>query len=175
MTTNTVTLGVVETTSSSYPTLTQQNLHTTGKIYQMPIAKYSKTTTSLTLQSLERTFIETPLSVANSGYSRALTYIDNFHSAYNWKGDWYTNTTTCHLTENQYKTYPDTMFVIHVSCGVTVCIPGRFISATSNFMVEYAYGGTSYMITCSSDNDEEYVSFKLSNTSHYIRTIYGVR
>ena len=63
LTTNTVTLGVVETTSSSYPTLTQQNLHTTGKIYQMPIAKYSKTTTSLTLQSLERTFIETPFYI----------------------------------------------------------------------------------------------------------------
>ena len=172
---NTVTLGVAESSSSSYPTLTQENLHKTGRVYQMPIAKYSKTTTSLTIQALDRVYIETPLSVANSGYSKAITFIDNYHSAYNWKGDWYTNTTTCHLTENQYKTYPDTMFILHISCGVTVCIPGRFISATSNFVVEYIYGGTSYMISCSSDNDEEYVSFKLSNTSHYIRTIYGVR
>ena len=172
---NTVTLGVAESSSSSYPTLTQENLHKTGRVYQMPIAKYSKTTTSLTIQALDRVYIETPLSVANSGYSKAITYLEDHYSAYNWKGSWSSSTTNCHLTDLQYDTYPDTMFVIHVSCGVTVCVPGRFISATSNFMVEYVYGGTSYMITCASDKDEQYIQFKLSNTSHYIRTIYGVR
>ena len=65
---NTVTLGVAESSSSSYPTLTQENLHKTGRVYQMPIAKYSKTTTSLTIQALDRVYIETPLSVANSSY-----------------------------------------------------------------------------------------------------------
>ena len=172
---NTVSLGTAESSSSAYPTLTQENLHKDGRIYQMPIAKYSKTTTSFSIQPLERTFIETPLSVANSGYEKAITFVDDYYGAYNWKGSWYTNTTTCYLTDKQYSTYPDTLFVLHISCGITVCVPGRFISATSNFVVEYLYGNTSYMVSCSSDNSAKYVSFKLSNTSHYIRTIYGVR
>lgn len=48
---NTVSLKSVETTSSSYPSLTQQNLMTSGTLYQFPIAKYKKTTSSITLTS----------------------------------------------------------------------------------------------------------------------------
>lgn len=50
LSTNTVSLTKVENTST-YPTLTQQNLATSGTIYQMPIARYTKTTTSLTLDT----------------------------------------------------------------------------------------------------------------------------
>ena len=175
MNNNTATLGVAESSSSSYPTLTQENLHTTGRVYQMPIAKYSKTTTSLTLQPLERTYIETPLSVANAGYSKAVNYIENNYSAYNWKGSWTSNTSIIYLTSEQYATYQDTMFILHISCGVTVCVPGRFISATSAFTVEYIYGGTTYIISTGCDNTKEYLQFRTSATSHYIKNIYGVR
>ena len=172
---NTVDLGIVESSSSNYPTLTQQNLHQSGTTYQMPIAKYSKTSTSLTLQPFDRTFIETPLSVANAGYEKAVLYIDDYFSAYNWKGNWSSNTTVCYLTSKQYATYQETLFIVHISCGVTVCVPGRFISSLSNFTVEYVYGGSSYIISTSCDRDNEYVQFKTSNTSHYIKNIYGVR
>ncbi len=68
---NSVTLKKLETSSSSYPSLTQQNLLTGGTIYQMPIAKYSKTTTSLTIQPFDRTFIENALPIANQALSKA--------------------------------------------------------------------------------------------------------
>ena len=48
---NTVSLKSVETTSTSYPSLTQQNLMTSGTLYQFPIAKYKKTSSSITLTS----------------------------------------------------------------------------------------------------------------------------
>ncbi len=68
---NTVTLKKLETSSSSYPSLTQQNLLSGGTIYQMPIAKYSKTTTSLTIQQFDRVFIENALPIANQALSKA--------------------------------------------------------------------------------------------------------
>lgn len=54
---NTVSLKSVETTSTSYPSLTQQNLMTSGTLYQFPIAKYKKTTSSITLQTFTPTYI----------------------------------------------------------------------------------------------------------------------
>lgn len=171
---NTAILDKVES-SSGFPTLVQENLHNGGRTYQMPLAKYSKNTTSIQLVNFERTYIETPLSVAEAGYENAVTYIEDRMKPYNWKGNWSSNTTTCYLTSLQYATYPDTMFVLHISCGVTVCVPGRFISALSNFTVEYVYGGTAYIISTTCDKTNEYIQFKTSNTSHYIKTIYGVR
>lgn len=68
---NSVSLTKLETSSSSYPSLTQQNLLNGGTIYQMPIAKYSKTTTSLTIQPFDRVFIENALPIANQALSKA--------------------------------------------------------------------------------------------------------
>ena len=51
LTSNSVALKAVETSSSSYPNLTQQDLSTTGTLYQFPIAKYKKTTSSITLDT----------------------------------------------------------------------------------------------------------------------------
>ena len=48
---NSVALKAVETSSSSYPNLTQQDLSTTGTLYQFPITKYKKTTSSITLDT----------------------------------------------------------------------------------------------------------------------------
>lgn len=170
---NTVSLGVVES-SSGVPALIQENLHAGGSIYQMPLIQYSKNTTSIHLVAFERTYIETPLSVAKSGYNDAVALIEKKYSAYNWKGSWYTNKTYLYLTQDQFDTYQATLFILHISCGVTVCVPGRFITQTSNFSVDYTYAGTNYSIStgCESGNT---LTFTLSNTSHYIRTIYGVR
>lgn len=48
---NTVSLKTIETISTSYPTLIQQDLSKSGTRYQFPIAKYKKTTSSITLTS----------------------------------------------------------------------------------------------------------------------------
>ena len=172
---NTVNLGVVESTSSSYPTLTQENLHQSGTTYQMPIAKYSKTATSLTLQTLERTFIETPLSVANTGYNRAVEYMEDYYDPYNWKGDWYSNKSNIYLTNDQWATYTKTMFILHLNIGITVCVPGRFISSISSFTVDYYYNGKMYTISTGCSSSHQYLIFTCSDTSHFIKNVYGVR
>ena len=172
---NTATLGVAESSSSAYPTLTQENLHKDGNTYQMPIAKYSKTTTSLSLQPLERTFIETPLSVANTGYDRAVDYLEDYYDSYNWKGSWTSNKSNIYLTESQWSTYNKTMFILHLNIGVTVCVPGRFISATSSFTVDYYYNGKMHTISTGCSSSSKYLIFTCSDTSHYIRNVYRIR
>lgn len=172
---NTATLGTAESSSSAYPTLTQENLHKGGSTYQMPIAKYSKTTTSLTLQTLERTFIETPLSVANTGYDRAVAYIDTDMKNYSWKGSWYSNKSTIYLSSDQFRTYNWTMFILHLNIGITVCVPGRFISATSSFTVDYYYNGKMYTVSTGSSSSYETLTFTLSDTNHWIKNVYGLR
>ena len=54
---NTATLKSIETTSSSYPSLTQQDLSRTGTLYQFPITKYKKTSSSITLQTFTPNYI----------------------------------------------------------------------------------------------------------------------
>ena len=172
---NTATLGVAESSSSAYPTLTQENLHKGGSTYQMPIAKYSKTTTSLSLQSLDRTYIETPLSVANTGYDRSVEYLEDYYDSYNWKGNWSSNKSNIYLSDTQWSTYNKTMFILHLNIGITVCVPGRFISATSAFNVDYYYNGKMYSISTGCSSSNKYLIFTCSDTSHYIKNVYGVR
>ena len=63
---NTVALKAVETSSSSYPNLTQQDLSSTGTLYQFQIAKYKKTTSSITLiTEFTQIFIKPGLRQAN--------------------------------------------------------------------------------------------------------------
>lgn len=173
--TNTATLGVEESTSSAYPTLTQENLHKNGSIYQMPIAKYSKTATSLTMQSFERTYIETPLSVASNGHLESIAFMEDYYRSYNYKGNWSSNKSNIYLTDVQYSTYNYTMYILHLNIGVTVCVPGRFISATSAFNVDYYYNGTMYTISTGSSSSGKYLIFTCSSSSHYIKNVYGVR
>lgn len=64
--TNSVALKAIEVTSSSYPSLTQQDLSKTGTLYQFPIAKYKKTTSSITLDTgFTQIFIKPGLRRAN--------------------------------------------------------------------------------------------------------------
>ena len=49
--TNSVALKAIEVSSSSYPSLTQEDLSKTGTLYQFPIAKYKKSSSSITLDT----------------------------------------------------------------------------------------------------------------------------
>lgn len=171
---NTAILDKVES-SSGFPTLVQENLHSGGRTYQMPLAKYSKNTTSIQLINFERTYIETPLSVAERGYDDAVVHMETYYDPYNWKGDWYSNKSNIYLTQAQWDTYPKTMFILHLNLGITVCVPGRFISATSNFTVDYYYNGKMYTISTGSSSSSKYLIFTCSDSSHYIKNVYGVR
>lgn len=80
---NTVNLKTIETTSTSYPTLTQQDLSKTGTLYQFPIAKYKKTTSSITLTSgFTPTYIKPGIRTVNKvlKYKYAQFFDSNYES-----------------------------------------------------------------------------------------------
>lgn len=171
---NTTTLTKVE--STSFPTLTQQNLHNNGTIYQMAIAKYSKTTTSLTLDStFKPNYIETPLSVASSGYQDAVKYVDNRYGFYAKKNYGTSNKCTIYLYEDEYNTYNSTIFFVKLSVGILVAIPGNGSSGMSNVTVDYVYGGANHTLVLGVSSSEKALIFTCNTTSHYVKKVYAYR
>lgn len=144
--TNSVIINKLETTSSSYPSLIQQNLLTNGTRFQFPIAKYSKTTSLITLQSFSRTVISTPLSVAQSGYNDARNYMENHFSMD-------VKTHPDQSTGNTYKynlsAYQTNkiLIVVCINSSVMLTIPGRFLTGHSSFGCYYRYLGHDLMLT----------------------------
>ncbi len=66
---NTVNLTKVE--GDTYPTLKQNNLLETSGIYQFPLAKYHKTTSSITLVDFERSIIKSGAKLGNEALTKA--------------------------------------------------------------------------------------------------------
>lgn len=92
---NTVTLEKVES-SSGFPTLTQENLHSGGNKYQFPICKYTKTTSSLTIDStFAPTYLETVANRLNSFKTEFSTTMNNKYG-YKYQGTY---------SEKSYNTY----------------------------------------------------------------------
>jgi len=140
--TNNVALTKVEG-SSTYPTLIQNNLITDGTRYQFPIAKYSKSTSSITLQSFVRTMIPTSLSQADLSYNRAIDYVQDKYklksivvptsqsgSTYKWDLSSYT-VSKC-------------MVFVNIDDNVVLSIPGSFITGHSIFSFHYRMFGSDY-------------------------------
>ena len=174
LSTNTVSLTKVENTST-YPTLTQQNLATSGTIYQMPIARYTKTTTSLTLDtSFSPTVIPTTMSVANAAYDDAVSYVNTYRTMYskicskNYDSDVY-------LSTEQAETKADTYFICKMSTGQIIGFPGSGISDLSSYTCSYTVGGTSYNVIVGYSKNNKSISLTCSNTSHYVADLYGIR
>ena len=71
LSTNTAIMTTIESTSSSI-SLTQQDLSKTGTIYQMPLIKYQKTTSSVSFDtSFTPTYIESAMPVAQQALTKA--------------------------------------------------------------------------------------------------------
>ena len=78
---NTLTLEKIES-SSGYPTLTKEDLHNGGSKYQFPICKYSKTTSSLTLDSsFSPTYLDTVKNRLSSFESTLSTTMTNTYGS----------------------------------------------------------------------------------------------
>lgn len=141
---NSVTLTKVES-SSNYPTLIQESLFGSGTRYQFPIAKYSKSTTSITLQSFTRTMIPTALNQANSGYNRAVNYVqDNYKVRYlsypaSQSGSTYRYELTSHSISK-------CLIVVNVDENVLVTIPGTYIGGHSIFSIDYRISNTDHAL-----------------------------
>ena len=171
---NSVSLVKLEGTSA--PSLLRENLNKTGTVYQMPIAKYSKTTTSLTLDtSFKREYIETPLSVANSGYEKAVDYMDANLSHYMKLTFATSNKCTVKLDNDQYATYQKTLFIVRLNIGLFIAVPGNGASGMSSLVVDYVYGGASHSIVLGISTSEKALAFTCNTTSHIVKAIYAYR
>lgn len=170
--TNSVNLSKVES-SSGYPTLTTQNLSTGGTKYQMAIAKYSKTSSSLTLDtSFKPTQIDTPLSVANSGYDRAVSYFKN--NSYFYGGTLYQSIQTMILSPTRHSQKNNTFFFAKMSTGQLIGFPGSGFSGLSGYSCSYNDGGTTYTVGIDYSESSRTIYFTCSNKNHYVKNCYGL-
>ncbi len=169
---NTVTLSKAES-SSGYPSLTKQNLSTGGTRYQMAIARYSKTASSLTLDtSFKPTQIDTPLSVANSGYSRAVSYFNDNCYYYSKKGTQYNQ--DFYLSSEQAARKNSTYFIAKMNTGQIIGFPGSGFSGLSNYACSYCDGGTTFSVVIGYSEANKMISFTCSNKNHYVAYVYGL-
>ena len=172
---NTVTLGIAETTSPSYPTLTQQNLHKSGTIYQFPICKYSKTTTSLNVDSsFKRNYIETPLSVAQSCYNDSINYMDRRLSAYAIQA-FNKYKVQLPLTEDQDYNLKKTLFIVKLKTSLVIPVPGFHIpeGGFSTVNQEYEIKGITYLMTLEVYQQQLYIT--MGDSSHLINYVFAYR
>ena len=173
LTTDSVNLSKAES-STGYPTLTQQNLSKDGTKYQMAIAKYSKTSSSLTLDtSFKPTQIDTPLSVANSGYDRAVSYF-NSNCYYYGGGKMTSSSQTMYLNATQHSLKRYTFFFARMSTGHLIGFPGNGFNGNSNYSCSYCDGGTTYTVTIGYSESSKTVVFTCSNKNHYVKNCYGL-
>lgn len=167
---NSVNLGIVE--GSSYPSLTQQNLATGGTTYQMPIARYSKTATSLSVDtSFVRAFIETPLSVADSGYSKAVDYVNNKYSSW---ARVYADESTDTSWKYRNMNFSSGVVLVNINDEVIIPVPGNFIDNHSNGFLYYVLGTSIYKLGVSKINSSDFV-LSTSTASHKIKSITCIR
>lgn len=131
-------------TSNNYPTLTQNNLHATNGLYQFPLARYTKTATSLTLDtSYQRPFIKTAPTHISELRTEMRSYVEANYGAltltpYSSVGDQVTKYSLGSLDLEKC------LFTVRLMCGVTLTFPGRLISSRSLTNVSYQYLMTNY-------------------------------
>lgn len=151
----------------SYPTLTQENLNTTGNRYQFPIAKYSKTTSAITMDTFTVDVIKPSLDVANEafelmeegvaeavqiattagdeakalgteGYNNAVTYAKSICN-YSYVSVGYSSGTSYRFSLS-WSSISASLIVIVLNRS-TFTIPGRYIANNSTFaFYTRAYG-----------------------------------
>ena len=141
---NSVTLTKVES-SGIYPSLIQNNLLTGGTRYQFPIAKYSKNTSSITMQSFTRTMIPTSLSQANSGYNRAVSYVQqNYRVIYIFGPDYRSGSTYRWNFSDQL--LGQSIIIVNIENRVQIPLTGIFITGNSVFSIDYRLHGADHTL-----------------------------
>jgi len=140
---NSINLYVKEGTST-YPSLTQNNLHNTSGIYELPLARYQKTATSLTLDSS----FEVP---SIKSLSAKLTDLDTNIKNYieqNFGPMLLTPLSPNGATIAKYNVSSlnlnRTLFTVRLNNQVTLTFSGRVISGSSLSNISYLYSQTSY-------------------------------
>lgn len=166
--TNNVSLTKVEGTT--LPTLTQQNLHNGGTIYQMPIAKYSKTATSVTLDtSFKINYITPSDEIARN---EIWDFKQKMSEKYGYKyyGKWAVSTsgkyTYCNISKGIAQ---ESVMCINLT-GTSIFIPGPCVNSASSITQQYNYYGTNYSMVCEWLTDGRFC-ITFGDTSHKIKSI----
>lgn len=169
LSTNNVSVTTVEG-SGSYPTLIQQNLHTYGTRYQMAIAKYKKTVSAITLESINRVLIPTALEVANSGFVNAKSYMANHYSM---EVKSYPDESSGNVYRYNMGAYQNsyTLIIINLNDNQMFALPGRFMTGHSLFGFYYRYLGTDYLLS-GEWLPGSVLLLNPGSTSHRVKAIY---
>lgn len=168
---NTLQLLTVES-SSGWPSLTQNNLATTNGKYQFPIARYSKTATSLTLDNAftqARPMIKTLSETADEKNQETRDWaIGRFGHKFLSPIDMTATVLKYNLTD-----FPGNVSecLIHVRLGkiATFSFSGRHLIGASIQSLNYRYLGTDYYITIEYTSSQMYLYS--NNTSHKISSV----
>ncbi|MFA5442849.1 MAG: hypothetical protein WC286_03095 [Bacilli bacterium] len=139
---NSVSISTIESLTA-YPSLTQNNLHSTSGIYQFPLARYTKTATSLTLDtSYQTTLIKTGPTLISEMQTTIQSYIESNFGVI---------TLTPYSTASNISRYEITgitlakcLFVSRLNNGTSIIFPGRTISRASLTNISYQYLQTNY-------------------------------
>lgn len=175
--TNTAELGILEK-SGSYPTLTQTNLLTSDGLYQFPLIKYTKTTTSI----VPDTTWHSPTITTNkiTFQNKATELTNKINETNNKINEYHTIITKVPQTKNGYYYIPlseipnlyRSIVMVDIA-GDLVIFPGLLFSDTNYMSTEslpYKYGTTTYEMQIWEDSDDFW--FGLGVNTHTIRRIY---
>lgn len=143
LSTNSVTLYVKEN-ASAYPSLTQNDLHNTTGVYEVPLARYIKTATSITLDTSFKVPTINNLSTRLESLDTSIkNYVEQNYgpmlltplSGY---GATIAKYSVSSLNLNR------TLFTVRLNNQVTLTFSGRLISSSSLSNISYLYLQTSY-------------------------------
>jgi hypothetical protein len=169
---NSITLEKLESTSG-YPTLTQNNLYTTNGVYQFALCRYSKTPTSITLDTTyERPKLKTISNLINEKYQVFSEYVDSNYGVVN-----ITPTSTSggifrfnigNLVMNKC------LFACRLYGNrVTVFFTGIEATSASIKTINYLYLGTTYNLIIEYTSTQIYLYS--SNSLHYVSGVQAWR
>lgn len=163
---NTVTLEKKEA-SSSWPSLTQQDLMNGGLIYELPLCRYTKTTSSLTLDtSYDVPTIVSPSILANNAANRVDS---NLRSIYGGKWQWMYSS----KSGNTYK-FNDITSLNSGDGVIGVYVGGCYITFKARAMsgsggiVYYTYMGNHYQLSGQITSDGLYLEDSRGNEPKYV-------
>ena len=163
---NAVTLEKKEA-SSNWPSLTQQDLMNGGLIYELPLCRYTKTTSSLTLDtSYDVPTIVAPLILANNAANRVDS---NLRSAYGGKWQWMYSS----RSGNTYK-FNDITSLNSGDGVIGVYVGGCYITFKARAMsgsggiVYYTYMGNHYQLSGQITSDGLYLEDSRGNEPKYV-------
>lgn len=141
--TNSISLMVKES-ASSYPALTQNNLHNSTGIYELPLARYQKTATSLTLDGgFEVPNIPSLSTKLNSLETSLKNYVEQNYGPKLLSALTPIGSTIAKYDVNQIN-LNKTLFTVRLKNQVTLTFSGRTISSSSLSNISYLYLGTTY-------------------------------